>query len=89
MEPSLLLLDEPMAGLQFQESERLASLIRRLREEGISIILIEHNMQVVMDLSQRIVVLDHGVKIAEGLPEEIRGSPQVIEAYIGREENVA
>ena len=89
LEPSLLLLDEPMAGLQYEESERLAGLIRRLREEGISIILIEHNMQVVMDLCERIVVLDHGVKIAEGLPEEIRTNPQVIEAYIGREEHVA
>ncbi len=89
LEPSLLLLDEPMAGLQYEESERLAGLIRRLREEGISIILIEHNMQVVMDLCERIVVLDHGVKIAEGLPEEIRTNSQVIEAYIGREENVA
>ena len=89
LEPSLLLLDEPMAGLQYEEYERLAGLIRRLREEGISIILIEHNMQVVMDLSERIVVLDHGVKIAEGLPEEIRTNPQVIEAYIGRGEGVA
>ena len=89
LEPSLLLLDEPMAGLQYEEAERLAGLIRRLREEGISIILIEHNMQVVMDLCERIVVLDHGVKIAEGLPEEIRTNPQVIEAYIGREEHVA
>lgn len=89
LEPSLLLLDEPMAGLQYEESERLISLIRQLREEGISIILIEHNMQVVMDLCERIVVLDHGVKIAEGLPEEIRANPLVIEAYIGREEKVA
>jgi branched-chain amino acid transport system ATP-binding protein len=89
LEPSLLLLDEPMAGLQYEESERLVGLIRQLREEGISIILIEHNMQVVMDLCERIVVLDHGVKIAEGLPEEIRANPQVIEAYIGREEEVA
>jgi ABC-type branched-subunit amino acid transport system ATPase component len=89
LDPSLLLLDEPMAGLQYEESERLAGLIRRLREEGISIILIEHNMQAVMDLSQRILVLDHGVKIAEGSPEEIRTNPQVIEAYIGREERIA
>lgn len=89
LDPTLLLLDEPMAGLQYEESERLAGLIRRLREEGISIILIEHNMQAVMDLSERIVVLDHGVKIAEGSPEEIRTDPQVIEAYIGREETVA
>jgi len=89
LDPTLLLLDEPMAGLQYEEAERLGNLIRRLREEGITIILIEHNMQVVMDLSKRIVVLDHGVKIAEGLPEEIRTNPTVIEAYIGREEGVA
>ncbi len=89
LEPSLLLLDEPMAGLQYEESETLADLIRRLRDEGISIILIEHNVQVVMDLCERIVVLDHGVKIAEGLPEAIRTNPQVIEAYIGREERIA
>lgn len=89
LEPSLLLLDEPMAGLQYEESERLISLIRQLQEDGISIILIEHNMQVIMDLCERIIVLDHGVKIAEGLPEEIRANPQVIEAYIGREEKVA
>ncbi len=89
LDPSLLLLDEPMAGLQYEEFEKLAGLIRGLREEGITIVLIEHNMQVVMDLCERIVVLDHGVKIAEGSPEEVRTDPQVIEAYIGQEETVA
>ncbi len=89
LQPRLLLLDEPTAGLQYEEFDRLGSLIRQLQEEGITVVLIEHNMQVVMGLCERIVVLDHGVKIAEGTPEEVRTNPQVIEAYIGREETLA
>jgi len=81
----LLLLDEPSAGLRFEESTQLMELIRRVRDEGIGVLLIEHNMQVVMGLCERIIVLDHGCKIAEGSPEEIRSNPQVVQAYLGKE----
>ncbi len=85
LHPWLLLLDEPSAGLRYEESVRLMELIRRVREQGIGVLLIEHNMQVVMDLCERIVVLDHGSKIAEGSPREIRSNPQVVQAYLGKE----
>lgn len=85
LRPRLLLLDEPSAGLRFEESTQLMDLIRRVRDEGIGVLLIEHNMQVVMGLCERIIVLDHGCKIAEGSPEEIRSNPQVIQAYLGKE----
>ncbi len=85
LRPRLLLLDEPSAGLRYEESAQLMDLIRKVCAQGIGVLLIEHNMQVVMDLCQRIVVLDHGSKIAEGVPEEIRSNPQVIQAYLGKE----
>jgi len=85
-DPALLLLDEPTAGMNPQESASLTSFMEKLRKErDLTILLIEHDMKVVMDVSDRITVLDHGEKIAEGEPTEIRENPRVVEAYLGKQ----
>ncbi len=82
-EPKLLLLDEPVAGMNPTETGFVMELVRKIKEQGITVVLIEHDMRMVMGISERIYVLDHGELIAEGTPQEIRENPTVIEAYLG------
>ena len=84
-EPKLLLLDEPASGLDSSESQNLCELILKIRDRGITVLLVEHNMEVAMEVSDEIVVLNYGMKIAEGTPRQIQNNPEVISAYLGDE----
>jgi len=84
-DPSLLLLDEPAAGLRHKEKQALAAVLRQLQDEGLSILLVEHDMEFVMGLTDRLVVMEFGTKLIEGTPQEVQDSPIVRAAYLGTE----
>ena len=86
-EPELLLLDEPAAGLNPEECVRLIKMIQSIQQRGITLVVVEHNMKVIMNLCTRVIVIDYGHKVAEGSPEEIARNDEVISIYLGREEN--
>ncbi|HXN42558.1 MAG TPA: ABC transporter ATP-binding protein, partial [Myxococcaceae bacterium] len=84
MEPNLLLLDEPMAGMNIEEKQDMCRFVLDVNDQlGTTVVLIEHDMGVVMDISDRVVVLDYGRKIGDGTPDEVRNNPEVISAYLG------
>ncbi len=84
--PRLLLLDEPAAGLNSRETEDLAALIRKVRKElAVTVLLVEHDMDLVMEISDLVTVIDHGIRIAEGEPDAVRADEKVIKAYLGEE----
>ncbi|SDR64375.1 branched-chain amino acid transport system ATP-binding protein [Rhizobiales bacterium GAS113] len=87
LKPHLILLDEPFAGMNPRETADAAEMVRRMRDNGITVLLVEHDMAAVMGVCDRIVVLDQGAKIAEGTPAEIRGDSRVVEAYLGRDDD--